>query len=237
MARTKSGNWPGRSKHYLGRLADFVEREKEFTASASHELRNGVAVISSTVELLLGEDHAEPTRSRLHRLERSTRHMTRLIEALLLLAREPGGGEELAGEGQGYEVAPVLSELVAGRNEAVRDRDCEVRLRVLGHPELRVQPEALVMVVGNLIDNALIHAESRVEVVLDQDGVSVEDEGPGISEHELPYVFQRAYRGRSSHGAGLGLAIVRRLCERHGWRIDLRTRPEKGIRVRVGFAE
>jgi two-component system sensor histidine kinase MprB len=94
-------------------------------------------------------------------------------------------------------------------------------------------PERLARAVNNLLDNAAHHSErdGLVEVVADRDGVRVRDHGAGIAEADLPYVFDRFYRGantRGRQGSGLGLAIVRQVALQHGGAVGVANAPDGG---------
>jgi signal transduction histidine kinase len=104
--------------------------------------------------------------------------------------------------------------------------------------ELPVPAPVLSIVVGNLVENALVHGQrGRVEVTLRSDGVTVRDEGPGIGGEELPHVFDRSFRGRSAAagGSGLGLAIARRLADHVGWTLSLESVRDRGTIARVAW--
>jgi two-component system sensor histidine kinase MprB len=94
-------------------------------------------------------------------------------------------------------------------------------------------PERLGRAVNNLLDNAARHSPpgATVEVTADRDGVRIRDHGPGVPEQDLPYVFDRFFRGtsaRGSQGSGLGLAIVRQVTEQHGGHADVANAPDGG---------
>jgi len=99
-------------------------------------------------------------------------------------------------------------------------------------------PERLSRAVNNLLDNAARHSppDGTVEVRVDADGVSVRDHGPGVAEADLPYVFDRFYRGASSRGkqgSGLGLAIVRQVAEQHHGSVEVANAPDGGAVFRL----
>jgi two-component system sensor histidine kinase MprB len=94
-------------------------------------------------------------------------------------------------------------------------------------------PERLGRAVNNLLDNAARHSPSRgvVEVSVNQHGLQVRDHGPGVGEADLPFVFDRFYRGaqtRGEQGSGLGLAIVRQVAEQHGGSVAVENAPDGG---------
>ena len=94
-------------------------------------------------------------------------------------------------------------------------------------------PDRLGRAVNNLLDNAARHSPpgAVVEVGVDADGVRVRDHGPGVAEGDLPYVFDRFYRGASSRGrqgSGLGLAIVRQVAEQHGGSVTVANAADGG---------
>jgi two-component system sensor histidine kinase MprB len=99
-------------------------------------------------------------------------------------------------------------------------------------------PERLARAVNNLIDNAAHHSsrDGLVEVVVDRDGVWVRDHGTGIDEADLPYVFDRFFRGANSRhrqGSGLGLAIVRQVATQHGGSVEAANAADGGAVFRL----
>ncbi|HWL52264.1 MAG TPA: HAMP domain-containing sensor histidine kinase [Chthoniobacteraceae bacterium] len=223
------------------RLHDAFERQKQFTADASHELRTPVTVLlSETQRILKRERTPEEYREALETCEMTGRRMRGLIEALLLLARHERGGALPESQGAGDLVQVVrdtLDHLAPLADEA------GVTLR----GELPSQPAwctadagALGVVVANLVLNAIRHpgpgTEVRVAVEPEAEAVqlTVSDNGVGIAPEELPHLFERFYRvdkARTGDGAGhtgLGLAIVQRIVENHGGSVTVASEPGQG---------
>ncbi|HRF54125.1 MAG TPA: HAMP domain-containing sensor histidine kinase, partial [Aquimonas sp.] len=221
---------------YSDQLNERVVRDREFNADVSHELRTPLAVIRGAVELLMGQpDVSDKTRSRLLRIERAVQQGTDLTTALLMLSR----GER----GEGVTDVRRLAEQLADAHR-VNLANKPIEVRVEGQSELLVEaPDAILSVaLGNLIVNAFKYTkQGEVAIHVLGDRVEVHDTGPGIDAEEALHLFDRGYRGRSSEGskgAGIGLSIVRRLCELYGWRVSLRPRHDRlGVIASLEFED
>lgn len=219
---------------YSSRLTEVVQRDREFNADVSHELRTPLAVIRGAVELLLSRpDLDEKTMTRLLRIQRAEQQCTDLIGALLLLSRnERGHGNT--------DVAKVAEQLLDVHRAQLGGKN--LVLRTQGAEGLKVDsPEAALSVaLGNLIGNAVKYTqEGEVVVRLLDDGVEVVDSGPGLSAEDAQRLFQRGYRGTHaghSQGGGIGLSIVRRLCELYGWQVAVRPGEGRGVVARLRFS-
>ena len=200
---------------YAARLTEVVQRDREFNADVSHELRTPLAVIKGAVELLLSRpDLDEKTHTRLLRIQRAEQQCTDLISALLLLSRnERGHGAT--------EVAKVAAQLLEIHRAQLRGKDVELRLEGSDAPVVDAPESAVTVALGNLIGNAVKYtAQGEVVVRLMGNAVEVRDSGPGLSEEDAANLFRRGYRGTHSgpsQGGGIGLSIVRRLCDLYGW--------------------
>ena len=221
---------------YLERLRAFVDRERAFTADVSHELRTPLAVIQGGVEVLQ-EDAAlsGPQRARLGRIERAAVDMAELIRALLLMARED---TEDARVDEQCNAAEVLRECVDKHRHLATSRGTAIDLQIAAAPSLPAEPTLLAVVVGNLIRNAFAYTESgRVTIRLEAERLSVADTGIGIRAEELGRVFQRYYKGSASQGSGIGLSLVKRICDRYGWEIGIESREGEGTSARLVFSQ
>ena len=218
---------------YAARLTEVVQRDREFNADVSHELRTPLAVIKGAAELLLSRpDLDEKTEARLLRIQRAERQCTDLINALLLLSRnERGRGAA--------DVAAIAGQLLDTHRAQLNGKPLELRLE--GEPGLVVDAPAAAVVValGNLIGNAVKYtAQGEVVVRLLPHAVEVVDSGPGLSDEEAARLFERGYRGthaEHSQGGGIGLSIVRRLCDLYGWNVRVVPGVERGVVATLTF--
>ncbi|WP_369926651.1 sensor histidine kinase [Xanthomonas sp. NCPPB 2632] len=212
---------------YATRLTSVVERDREFNSDVSHELRTPLAVIASTTELLQGSpDLTDKLRERLKRIERASRQATELIEALLLLSRAERRGPT---RGETTDVAKVSADVIESQRPQMGMKPIEIELIADGSVTVNAPASVLSVALTNLIGNAIKYTmEGKVTVRVLDGRVDVIDTGPGIKPEDAEKLFQRGIRGESATGggAGLGLAIVRRLCELYDWDVSLRPRPD-----------
>lgn len=217
---------------YLQRLDEFIVREQTFTDVASHELRTPLAIVQSGVQLLLEEPGlSERGRERLERIHRAALQMNGLIEALLFLAREDDRTKVLT-----CSLDEVLLAAVGTHREAAANRALELHCEIVAPQAVGASAVMASVVVDNLIDNAIQHAErGRIDVRLEPGRLTVQDTGKGIASEELAHVFDYRYRGPQSRGMGLGLYLVKRICDRLGWQIQASSMPGAGTRFDVVF--
>jgi PAS domain S-box-containing protein len=213
--------------------------QQRFLANAAHELKTPLMAVMGAAELLSSGEDANPAMRRrlLDHIFSEGRRMQRLADALLRLsrvgwdAREPNWGVvDLRAAGQrAVELAEPLVESAGLRLDIQGESS-----RVLADVEWL--QEVLLVLLSNAIKHSSRGGDIRLRV---GDGaVSVEDEGVGISPVDLPYVFERFYRGKgSSEGFGLGLPICKELTERMGGSISIRSREGTGTIVTVELPE
>jgi two-component system phosphate regulon sensor histidine kinase PhoR len=222
------------------RRADQIRRD--FVANISHELRTPLTAVKGYVEALLdGGVDTETAPRFLETIARQTARMERLVSDLLRLARLDAGQETLDRAPCSVQylfdsVAADLAPLADPRGQRI------VRAIAEGADTVDADPAKLFDVLRNLLENAVKHTpEGGVITVSARRGpaaviLTVEDQGPGIPEADLPRVFERFYqvdkaRTRSSRdagGTGLGLSIVKHLVELHGGRVAAANRPGGG---------
>lgn len=236
FARDEVGELARIFDHYVERLQDAIEREKAFTADLSHELRTPLAIIQGAAELLVaGADLPARARKQVARIERAVREMSELAETLLALAREDGHRSRreascLAGD--------VLAAALEDHRHLTVGKPLEVVVEQRGEPQPRVAASVLHILFGNLLRNAFSYTDSgHVRITLESDRFTIEDTGQGIAPEGLARIFQRHYRGPDSTGAGIGLSLVKRICEREGWPIAVRSLPRQGTRIELLFPD
>jgi signal transduction histidine kinase len=212
---------------YSARLTAMVERDREFNSDVSHELRTPLAVIASTTELLQGSpDLTDKLSERLKRIERASRQATELIEALLLLSRAERRGPT---RGETTEVGKVAADVIESQRPQMRGKPLTIELAVNQTVNVNAPASVLAVALTNLIGNAIKYTlEGAVRVEVGHGRIEVIDTGPGIKPEDAERLFQRGVRGEGvgGSGAGLGLAIVRRLCELYGWDVSMRPRAD-----------
>lgn len=228
----------------LDRIDTSFDAQRRFTADASHELRSPLTALRGELELAVRrerdpEEYRRVIRSALEETER----LSDLAENLLTLARSDAGVIEPRF------VLLDLAEHVTRTVERLRGKAEEqgVALRVAETRDLVLpcDPDLFDRLVWNLVDNAIKFTTpgGKVDVRLySSDGeaiVEVTDTGPGIRESAVDRIFERFYRGDSSHGSedgtGLGLAIVRAIAEAHGGSVSVENRPTGGALFRAHF--
>jgi signal transduction histidine kinase len=225
LARTLNG--------MLDRLAEGARRQREFVSDASHELRSPIAATRTQLEVALAHpERAEPAVVLRGVLAETTR-LEVLVADLLALARLDEARtlphEEID-----------LDDLVL--EDAARTRAVPIDTRSVTAVKVYGERRSLGHLVRNLLDNAARYAASRVEVSTRFEGgtplLIVDDDGPGIPEADRALVFERftrlsSSRSRDSGGAGLGLALVRRIAEHHGGMVRVDRSPQGGARLEV----
>lgn len=202
---------------FLERLDGFVEREQAFTATASHELRTPLAVIQGAVELLAEQHGADsPAQNALSRIQRAVREMSEFTAALLSLARESDATHAHAAQ---CDVIGLLPRVIEGQQATTPEKS--VDLSMDSEQPLRVNaPDSMVaMVIGNVVRNALQHGSGSTVYCQLRDATLTVSNAGTIDENVAHRIFERNFSTRSG-GHGMGLYLVRRICERYGWRIE-----------------
>ena len=210
-----------------------AERHRRFLVTAiAHDLRTPLFTLRGSLEAI---EHGIGDGAALTRAQAKAAHLDRLVGDLFSYARAEYAADVRA-------AAPLdVAELARRAADGVDPGPIVLTLRA-GEPAPRVgDPVALERALTNVLQNAVRHARTRVEVVVRHaDGVVIEvaDDGPGFAPEDLPHVFEPLFRGDRARnangaGAGLGLAIARRLVRAHGGEISAENRPQGGARITV----
>jgi two-component system OmpR family sensor kinase len=208
--------------------AELERQRRQFFRRLDHELKNPLTAITVQLDNLqsapqAGPSEVEDLRAQVNRLAQLTRGLRRLADL-----------ETRALEPERVDLEELLEEVVELLQAADRV-ELDVQQRPWALPPVQGDRELLLLAFRNLVDNALSYSEGTVELRARQAGdrlqVEVIDTGRGIPEDDLPQVTEELFRASNVHdvqGSGLGLAMVDRIIERHGGKLDLRSRPGQG---------
>ena len=227
----------------LARLQAAFDALQRFVGDAAHELRTPLAALRLQVQSLARAPDDAARRIASERVTAGIDRATRMVEQLLSLARQEAGQMQAAPP-QPVDMAQLcqrsVEELQPIAQQAGLQLQCSADPAV---PPVVGQPDALALLLRNLLENALRYtpAGGQVQCTWGAAGtavLSVEDSGPGIAAEERERVLDRFYRvpGTSAHGSGLGLAIVAAVARQHQARLVLDESPQLGgLRVQVVF--
>lgn len=240
----------------LDRVQDSVAREKRFSRDASHELRTPLAVMKGSLEIILknmNKLHAqqenkaslmhdkitqkenplnEKTHRAINRAMRSAIEMERLIEELLLLAREDY-----------QQVAPVrincnqlIDEVAEELRAAFEKSPVKLKVMHLAHWSIDAPVSVLRVVLMNIASNAMRYTTEGEVVLSTWDKVfQITDTGEGFAPEFMQHAFQPFSRGHheNTKGFGLGLSIVKRFCDHYGWKIKVNSQKDQGTTFEI----
>lgn len=226
----------------LDRLESASVAQAQFVSNASHELRTPIAVIRHELEVGLRSDDPALLREIAGEVLEEDLQMQYLVEDLLLLARRDGptGGD-------GPTTLVDLDDIALGEAHRVGTAKAVVTSGISAG-QVRGDENQLSRVVRNLLDNAIRHADSRVDVSVTSTGdghvvLAVDDDGAGVAEDDRERIFDRFHRldearSRDDGGSGLGLAIVAGLVADHGGTVAVESSPTLGgARFTATFAD
>ncbi len=213
------------------------EVQQQFVADASHELRTPLTVIQTRTELLLQHPHqtVQEKSDDISTIYRETRRVRRLVNDLLTLARSDSNQLEL--DRQAFDVSELLSEVGDHFSELAELEGITFEIHIQSRLFCNGDRERIHQLLVILLDNAVKFTPSGGAVYLScgkkgsQLFIEVRDTGVGISEKDLPRIFDRFYRGdqargRRDGGTGLGLSIAQWIVEKHGGSISAKSNSE-----------
>jgi two-component system sensor histidine kinase MprB len=205
-----------------------VRAQRQLVADASHELRTPVTSLRTNIELLLEHDRLDPDERRrmLTDVVGQTEELSALVGDLIELAR----GDLPPDSVEDVQLDQIVSDAIRRAQRNFPEIGFDQRS---SHALVEGMPDRLSRAVNNLLDNAARHSppEGVVEVTVEDNSVRVRDHGPGVAEADMPYVFDRFYRGagtRGRQGSGLGLSIVRQVAQQHGGSVTVENASDGG---------
>lgn len=239
----------------FGRVRTAFEAQQHFVADAAHELRSPLAALKLQV-LSLERAQDDAARSvAIGRVTAGIERATRLVEQLLVLARQEGSADDVRLDR--VNLSDLVKRTLGDMAGLAQARQIDLGLNHVEEAAIDGQPDALIILLRNLVDNAIKYTPSGGTVDIELRRVageakgkgapgpgrvllSVEDSGPGIPPDERERVFSRFYRvpGSPAGGSGLGLAIIKSIAERHGATLTLASSERLGgLRINLDFPE
>ena len=226
----------------LLRMRDTMRQQSRFVNDASHELRTPIAVIQGYANMLdrWGKTDEKILEEGISAIRNEADHMNYLVEQLLFLARGDSGRTAL--NRQPVRTDDLMREIY--EESLMIDEKHRYRFRDNGEPaEVTVDSGLMKQAVRILIDNAAKYTPEGEEIILsygrNEKGapfLQVQDLGQGISESEVPHIFERFFRAdeaRGSAGTGLGLSIAKWIVDKHGGHFEVLSRKDLGTRIRI----
>lgn len=223
----------------FNRMAHGLEAQEKLRrtllSNAAHELRTPLAIISGELEGML--DGVLPTdRSALQSLHDEARRLTAILDGVDELSRAEACTLNLRQEI--FLLKPFLSTIITRFERIIADKNAVLLLDCPDALRVNADPDRLSQIIINLLSNSskAIASGGRISLVASSQGeqvcIEVSDNGCGIPEDDLPYVFERFYKGKNG-GLGIGLAIVQELVAAHGGTVSVRSSTGSGTSFRV----
>ena len=229
----------GRLIRAINGLLERVERasatERRFAADAAHELRTPLAVLRTGIEVVLGRERTAAEYARaLNTALRDAAAVCTLADDLLALTRLD---QELSGDGGPIDLRGLTEEVVDAIEPLAASKRLRIETNLPTAANVKGNRDHLRRVVINLLDNALKFTpeEGWIGIALKSHNgrvtLRIADSGPGLEQEDLPFIFERFFRGRSGRnqaGKGLGLSLCREIVELHGGEISAANQPGGG---------
>ncbi|MEP7001222.1 MAG: ATP-binding protein [bacterium] len=214
----------------LDRLELSFAQQRQFVADASHELRTPTAIVRTEADVTLSREHREEAeyRASVTIMQDAARRLTRIVDDLFLLVR--ADSSQLVAHPTALYLEELVADVVRGLRSLADARGVRIELHLLGDAAFHGDSDMLGRLLLNLLDNAIKHSPEggMVNVQLVRTGawyeLTVADQGGGIPTELHERIFERFYRvdvsrprdqASATSGAGLGLAIARRIAEVH----------------------
>ena len=218
----------------IERIDNAFKSQKRFVANASHEIKTPLTVIQTELEILekriKDAESAEGIKNALSEIE----NLTKLINSLLTVAKLDASQTKLKKDN--IRIDELLADCAQAMNQAAVKKNIRINLSIEESAEINADKEKLRSVFINLIDNAIKYSfeNSSIKInlkIIDDNRINIEviDNGQGIPQAEIPFVFNRFYRSDEIRaeisGSGLGLAIAKEIIELHKGEIKVESNP------------
>lgn len=217
------------------RVEEYIDRERNFTRDASHELRTPVTVVRVAGDLLSTETLSPRGERSLRRLRQATDDMEVLIDAFLVLARHP----DVPVDSEDVSVQEIVHEEAANAREWLEGKPVNLVVLPTADPQIHSPPRVIGVIVSQLLRNACHFTnEGSVQIEVLGDRVEVRDTGIGMDSDTLAKAFDPFWRADLADytAKGMGLTLAQRLAERFGWKVLLESQRGQGTLATLRFS-
>jgi His Kinase A (phosphoacceptor) domain./Histidine kinase-, DNA gyrase B-, and HSP90-like ATPase. len=226
----------------LDRLEDYFKRQNAFISNVSHELRTPLSILKGYIELIdrWGKDNKDVLEESIGALKKEEQEMEILIERLLMLAR--GDNKTLNINKKLFNVYELIAEIVRDAKVIFNEKNIEIFCDK--NLEVNADRNLIKELLRIILDNALKYTDVdgyikiSVEEVDKNVAIIIKDNGIGIPQEDIPYIFDRFYRvdkarNKETGGMGLGLSIAKLIVELHGGTIEAESKLNKGSEFKI----
>ena len=225
----------------LNRIENSIEQQKQFTADASHEMRTPLTIIKGTLEVLLRKERTrEQYEKKINEVITQTDRLSYLFDQLLQLARAESNNTIIKKEK--IILKEKIEHLINGGDLLLNKN--QIKYNIPSNCVVFADAALLDRILENIISNAIKYNTPNGNITFEwnekSNSLLIKDEGIGISKDQQPYLFNRFYRADNSRsseikGNGLGLSIVKKLCELQHIKISVESAENKGTSFTLQF--
>jgi len=217
-------------------LNHYLQREKWFTGDISHELRTPMMIISSSMDLLKLQSTTHKQQIEIYqRIDDAVENVNELINTFLLLAR--GKAENLSEEDK-FDLTVLAQNVIENLRTYSEDKNIHFRVITESSDKLSINAALFSIVLTNLVKNSILNTDQgEISITLQRDGFVVCDSGKGLTDVIKQFIngSEVVIAPGSRHNQGLGLSIVKRVCEREKWIISAYNGDNGGACFMVNF--
>ncbi|MBU2557207.1 MAG: HAMP domain-containing histidine kinase [Bacteroidetes bacterium] len=229
----------------LDRIENSMQREKQFTADAAHQLKTPLAVLKGTLEVLVRKNRSEEEyKQTIHETVLEINRMGTIVDQLLLLARFDS--TKYMKQRAVVSLVSLTDDIIQRFSHLINEKNLVINFVPEKNLELQTDPFLISIIFENLISNAVKYspAGGTIEIELPEDGndyiFSIKDEGIGIDPEEQQKIFNPFYRSQQAintreQGDGLGLSIVQKACQLLGFQLLIASKPNKGAQIAIRY--
>ncbi|RKW25189.1 sensor histidine kinase [Candidatus Gracilibacteria bacterium] len=224
----------------ISKSKNILESQKRFIQDSSHELKTPLMQIDSNIELLEEKIEDEKILKKLENIKKSSENINKIVSNLGFILR----GEENFQNTEKIDIYKYLNNLVKGFYSIANEKNIQINIEKIEDLEIENNTYFLDRLFGNLIQNAIFYnnGNSEIKIEIFKNKVILKDNGVGIKKDELEKIFDRFYRNSDSNiynknGSGLGLTIVKKICDDFGWEINISSEIGVGSTFEIIFKQ